>query len=70
MSAPVGMKVVTKTQFWAAVMGTTANVHPKSDRNQTKWTDLRTGQLWGWSSKGYMSAEGDEVFALAQGGAA
>lgn len=70
MSAPPGMKVVTKAQFWAAVMGTTANVHPNSDRNQTKWTDLRTGRLWGWSSKGYMASEGDEVFALAQGGAA
>lgn len=53
-AVPHGMREVSKEEFWEAVMAPGRDVHPSPKRTHTDWIDLRTGQRWGWVSRGFV----------------
>lgn len=59
------MRQVTKEEFYK-VMNGPRNVHPTPEKDRDDWKDLRTGELIGKSTPGYME-EGEIAYFLAEG---
>jgi hypothetical protein len=57
------MNEVTRDQFWRWVMATRRNVHPRPEPNYTVWEDLRTREVVGRETPGYLR-EGPEAYHL------
>jgi len=51
---------VSKTAFYEAVSGP-ENIHPTSERDRTFWKNLRTGEIIGHCSQGYVLRHGEPV---------
>lgn len=49
---------VGKAQFFLAIGGP-ENIHPTSERDHTVWKDLRSGEVVGRSSQGYVPRHGE-----------
>lgn len=52
---PVGMREVSKDEFWRLVMAEKRNIHPTHEPHHTDWFLVNTRQVWGWVSTGYRS---------------
>lgn len=64
---PAEMVEVSKTRFWAFVMGTRRNVHPSPTHPDfTIWKDQRTRERVGWESPGWKYPGQKRRYALAR----
>jgi hypothetical protein len=68
---PAGMVVVTKEQFFAFIYADKRDIMPQSERTHSRWEQVHTRALIGYTDKGYASPYGHvETFMLTEAAAA
>lgn len=63
---PVGFRVVTKDEFFAALYSDPRDIMPSnvSSPYYTTW-ETRTREVWGWTSPGWKNPRGEKIHAIA-----